>query len=50
MLNDGAKWIAVAMVISSVVIYLAITKSYRDCVDSQPDKRFASQICRQIGS
>ncbi len=34
MVRDGSKWIAVAMVVTAVILYLAITKSYRDCVDA----------------
>lgn len=34
MAQDGRKWIAVAMVVTAVILYLAITKSYRDCVDA----------------
>lgn len=33
MAQDGRKWIAVAMVVTAVILYLAITRSYRDCVD-----------------
>jgi len=33
MLNDGRKWIAVAIVIASIILYLGITKSHRDCVN-----------------
>lgn len=34
MVQDGKKWIAVAMVVTAAILYLAITKSYRDCVDT----------------
>lgn len=33
MAQDGRKWIAVAMVVTAIILYLAITRSYRDCVD-----------------
>lgn len=33
MLSDGRKWIAVAIVIASIILYLGITKSHGDCVN-----------------
>lgn len=32
MLNDGRKWIAVAIVIASIILYLGMTRSHRDCI------------------
>ncbi|MNE98790.1 hypothetical protein D3C80_1973590 [compost metagenome] len=33
-LMDGRKWIAVALVLSAAIIYMALTRSYRDCVSA----------------
>lgn len=55
-LNDGLKWIAVAMVLSSVIIYVGMTKSERDCVAAytqsnlfQMDKDKAVVTCHGRG-
>lgn len=32
--SDGKKWLAVAMVVSAIILYLGFTKSYRDCVSA----------------
>lgn len=38
-MNDGRKWMAVAMVVSAIILYMGTTKSYRDCVTGSMENR-----------